>query len=223
MRSLSGLFGRSPFEPLIEHARKVHQCVSLVRPVAEAIVAGDSERLDELQHEMSKTEFEADQLKDQIRQSLPKRYFLPVNREDVAKFLSEMDKVADDTEDFAIVATFRPIVIPDDLKQDFLELVDKVLEVSELLLGVAEELAILQREAFSGPESNDVLMRIQAVCHAEWESDKLSRRIARRVYSDDSMDSVNILLIEKLCRSLTQIADHAENVGKNMRLMISRR
>jgi predicted phosphate transport protein (TIGR00153 family) len=172
---------------------------------------------------MSKTEFEADQLKDRIRQALPKRYFLPVNREDVAKFLSEMDKVADDTEDFAIIATFRQIVIPDNLKDDFLSLVDKVLEVSELLLGVAEELAILQREAFVGPESNDIVMRIQAVCHAEWESDKISRRIARTIYSDDSMNPINILLIEKLCRSLTQIADHAENVGKNMRLMIARR
>ena len=223
MRSLNGLFGRSPFEPLIEHARKVHQCVAMVRPVAEAIVAKDTDRLNELQHEMSKTEFEADQLKDSIRHTLPKRYFLPVNREDVAKFLSEMDKVADDTEDFAIVATFRPIDISGDLKDDFLALVDKVLEVSELLLGVAEELALLQREAFVGPESNEVLMRIQAVCHAEWESDKLSRRIARHIYSDDSMEAINVLLIEKLCRSLTQIADHAENVGKNMRLMISRR
>jgi predicted phosphate transport protein (TIGR00153 family) len=197
--------------------------VALVRPVADAVIARDAEMLDKLQHEMSKTEFEADQLKDRIRQALPKRYFLPVNREDVAKFLSEMDKVADDTEDFAIVATFRSIVIPDSLKDDFLALVDKVLEVSELLLSVAEELATLQREAFSGPESNDVLMRIQDVCHAEWESDKLSRRIARHIYSDESMNPINILLIEKLCRSLTQIADHAENVGKNMRLMISRR
>ena len=223
MRSLHGLFGRSPFEPLIDHARKVHECVAMVRPVAEAIIARDAETLDKLQHEMSKTEFEADQLKDRIRHALPKRYFLPVNREDVAKFLSEMDKVADDTEDFAIIATFRSIAIPDDLKSDFLELVDKVLEVNELLLGVAEELALLQREAFAGPESNDVLLRIQAVCHAEWESDKLSRRIARRMYSDDSMNPIDILLIEKLCRSLTQIADHAENVGKNMRLMIARR
>ena len=77
------IFGRSPFKPLVEHARKVHECVSMIRPVAEAILAGDTKKLAELQHEMSKTEFEADQLKDQIRQNLPKRYFLPVRRRDV--------------------------------------------------------------------------------------------------------------------------------------------
>ena len=65
MWNLSVLFGRSPFESLVGHARKVHECVALVRPVAEAILASDEQRLADLQHEMSKTEYEADQLKDQ--------------------------------------------------------------------------------------------------------------------------------------------------------------
>ena len=99
MRSLSEIFGHSPFEPLVEHARKVHQCVSMVGPVAEAIIADDKKRLGELQHQMSRTEYEADQLKDRIRQRLPKRYFLPVSRGDVAKFLTEMDKIADGAKD----------------------------------------------------------------------------------------------------------------------------
>jgi len=93
MQNLSGLFGRSPFEPLVEHARKVHECVALVRPVAEAVLAGDADRIKDLQHEMSKAEYTADQIKDNARQSLPNRYFLPVNREDVARFLAAMEKM----------------------------------------------------------------------------------------------------------------------------------
>ena len=223
MRTLEGIFGRSPFEPLVEHARKVHQCVGMVRPVAEAIIAGDRDRLNELQHEMSKTEYEADQLKDRVRQSLPKRYFLPVSREDVARFLSEMDKIADYAEDFAIIATFRRIELPEALHKDFLALVGKVLEVSETLLGVAEELAGLQKEAFTGPESDDVLMKVQQVCHAEWESDKVSRRFARQCFSSPDVDPVSLIILDKLCYSLNCLADHAENVGKNVRLMILRK
>jgi len=34
---------------------------------------------------------------------------------------------------------------------------------------------------------------------------------------------VTIILLEKLCKALTAVADHAENVGKNLRLMIARR
>ena len=223
MRNLSGIFGRSPFEPLVEHARKVHECVVLIRLIAEAVLAGDQERLRDLQHQMSKTEYEADLLKDRIRQDLPHRYFLPVNRDDVARFLSQMDKIADDAEDFAVVATLRPIKVPEELRTDFLALVEKVLQVSELLLNVAEHVAQLQKEAFVGPDANDVLGKIKQVCQMEWESDKFSRKLARHFYGMLDLDPVTIMILEKLSRALSGIADHTENVGKNIRLMITRK
>jgi len=222
MASIFGIFGKSPFEPLVEHARKVNACVALVRPIADAILAGDMDALAELQHQMSKTEYEADLLKDQIRQSLPPRYFLPVDREDVARFLAQMDRVADDAQDFAIVATFRRLDLPQDFGEDFLALVNQVVKVCESLLDLAERLAHLQRESFSGPDADDVLMRIQQVAHMEWESDKLSRKFARRFFSTPGLDPVVIMLLDKLCRALGGIANHAENVGKNLRLMIIR-
>jgi len=223
MRSVLEVFGRSPFEPLVEHARKVHACVELVRPIAEAVLAGDMERLNELQHEMSRTEYEADQLKDAVREKLPKRYFLPVNREDVVQFLRQMDKMADDAEDFAVVATFRPLRLPESLRAHFLGLVDKVVQVSESLLELAEHLAQLQKESFTGPGAEVVLKKIRQVCHMEWESDKLSRRLARHYYAEPGVEPTAVLLLDKLCQALGGIADHAENVGKNLRLMITRK
>jgi len=223
MLSLASLFGRSPFLPLVAHARKVHECVAMIRPIAEAILADDMDKLTALQHEMSKTEYEADQIKDSVRHQLPKRYFLPVRRGDVMKFLAEMDKIADHAEDFSIIATFRALRLPAELGEEFLALVDKVVQVSESLLGVAEELAELQKEAFVGREADDVLRKIQQVCHMEWESDKLNRKLARKVYTRDDLDAVTLILLGKLCRALARLADHAENVGKSMRLMILRR
>ncbi len=223
MINLFGIFGRSPFVLLIEHARKVHDCVALVRPAAEAVVAADLDRLEELQHEMSKTEYEADQIKDRIRERLPRRYFLSVNRDDVARFLSEVDRIADAAEDFLVAATFRAIQLPQELHADFLGLVDKVVSISETLLGVAEHLSQLQKEAFVGAEAEDVLDKIQEVCHMEWESDKLSRKLARHYYTALEDRPVDIMVLDKLCRSLAGIADHAENVGKSLRLMISRK
>jgi hypothetical protein len=217
------VFGKSPFEPLVEHARKVHDCVKLVRPIADAILAGDTQRLNELQFQMSKTEYEADQLKDQIRENLPSRYFLPVNREDMARFLAQMDRIADDAQDFSIVATFRKVEIPKEYHEEFLALVDKVVQVSETLLSLAEKLALLQKEAFSGPDADRVLDTIRDVAHMEWETDKLSRKLARHYYGSLNMDCFTILLIDKFCGALGGIANHAENVGKNLRLMIVRK
>lgn len=223
MRDLSGLFGQSPFGPLVEHARKVHECVKLIRPIADAIIAGETTRIRELQHEMSRTEFEADQIKDQARQTLPSRYFLPVNRDDVANFLRQMDRIADDAEDFAVAATLRTLKFPDTLKDEFLALVDKVVQVSEQLLDVAEHLAELQKEAFTGSGAQEVLRKIEQVCYMEWESDKLSRKLARHYYAIEDIDPITVIILEKLSANLRGIADHAENVGKNLRLMIIRK
>ena len=55
----------------------------------------------------------------------------------------------------------------------------------------------------------------------EWECDKLSRAFARQYYGAEGLDTVTIILVEKLCRALTSLADHAENVGKDLRLMIA--
>lgn len=223
MQSINQLFGESPFKHMVDHVRKIHQCVKLIRPIAESIVAGETEKLRALQDDMSRTEYEADQLKDEIRQSLPRRFFLPVNRDDILGFVRQLDRMADDAEDFAVVSTFRRLDIPADLQPDFMALVDKVVQVSETLLDVAEDLAQLQKESFEGPDAQRVLDKIQQVCHMEWESDKLSRRCARHYYSAEGLDAVTIILLEKLCKALTGIADHAENVGKNLRLMIIRR
>ena len=223
MFNLGRLFGRSPFEPLVRHARKVHECVGLIHPVAEAIIARDAKRLLELQHEMSRTEYEADQLKDAVRQSLPHRYFLPVDRDDVARFLTAMDKIADGAEDFAISATLGELTLSQELQGEFMALVEKVLQLSESLLGVAEHLAELQKEAFVGPGADEVLREIQQVCHMEWETDKLGRKLARRYYADLRDDPVAIMLLEKLSLALGRIADYAENVGKSLRLMIARK
>jgi len=223
MRTLINLFGESPFEHLVQHARKIHECVELIRPITEAILAGDAPRIRDLQGQVSKTEYEADLLKDNIRQILPKRFFLPVAREDILNYVRQLDRMGDDAEDFAVVATFRKIVVPPEMQPDFMALVNKVLQVSEALLYVADHLATLQKESFEGTEAEVVLDKIKQICHMEWESDRLSRAFARRYYALEGLDAVTIILLEKLCRALTSIADHAENVGKSLRLMILHR
>ena len=223
MRTLMNLFGESPFEHLVQHARKIHECVKLIRPITEAILSGDAPRIRDLQGQVSKTEYEADLLKDNIRQILPKRFFLPVAREDIMNYVSQLDRMGDDAEDFAVVATFRKIVVPPEMQPDFMALVNKVLQVSEALLYVADHLATLQKESFEGAEAEVVLDKIKQICHMEWESDRLSRAFARRYYALEGLDAVTIILLEKLCRALTSIADHAENVGKSLRLMILHR
>ncbi|MBM4143355.1 MAG: TIGR00153 family protein [Lentisphaerae bacterium] len=222
MKTLDQLFGRSPFEFMVDHARKVHECVNRIRPIADAMTSGDMDRLHYLQEEVSKTEYEADRMKEAIRQQLPRRFFLPVAREDILNFVRQLDKMGDGAEDFAVIATFRRLDMPADVQKDFLALVDKTVETNEALLKLAEHLAVLQKEDFEGVNADKVLEKVDEVCRLEWETDRLSQLCARRYYAADGLDPITVIILDKLCRALTNVADHAENVGKNIRLMIIR-
>ncbi|MDI6774795.1 MAG: DUF47 family protein [Verrucomicrobiota bacterium] len=153
---------------------------------------------------------------------MPRQLFLPVARDDLLSFVRQLDRMGDGVEDFGVVATFRKLEIPRDLQPEFSALVNKVIQVSEALLAAAEGLAQLQKTAFEGAEAEHVLTSIQEVCRLEWESDLLSREFGRHCYSIPGLDPIVIMLLDKLCRTLTGIADHAENVGKSLRLMILR-
>src|SRR5690606_23053950 len=83
VRSILGLFAKSPFGPLAEHTQRVHDTVVLLRPLMEAFIEGDWARTQEIYERISRLEHDADVIKNDIRDHLPKSLFLPVDRGDV--------------------------------------------------------------------------------------------------------------------------------------------
>ncbi len=224
MGLLDKLIGKTPFGILVAHTQKVHACVELIRPLADALLAEDYARIDELHHEMSRTEHEADILKDEIRQHLTQRHFFSVGQEDLRRYLARQDDVADAAEDFAVVLRLRQTRLHPELKEDFLAFVDKVIECSERLLEAAEELNLLAETAFTGAEAKRVLDMLQGVSEREFESDKLQRRFARHYYQiEDQLDPVTIMMYEKYCNTLGKAANKAEGTAKYLRNMIEAR
>ena len=71
MNIIQELFGRSPFGPLVEHTKKVHECVEMIRPLMEALVGEDYDEIRRLQDKVSRLEYEADTIKHNVREHLP--------------------------------------------------------------------------------------------------------------------------------------------------------
>ena len=95
MGLLGKFFGPSPFGQLHEHTKKVHECVELLKPLLEALLAEAQERIEELHHQMSRTEYEADQIKSKLREEIGNLYFLSVGENEINCFLTYQDDVAD--------------------------------------------------------------------------------------------------------------------------------
>ena len=91
MTILDMLFKKSPFGPIIEHSKKVQECIELINPVIKAWLREDWDEIERLRYEISRKENEADKLKISIRSGLPKSLFYPVPRGDLLRILSNQD------------------------------------------------------------------------------------------------------------------------------------
>ena len=224
MGVLGKLFARSPFVDLQEHAKKVHECVELLRPLSDALLAEDYDKIEELHNLMSKTEHEADQIKTELRDRISRMYFLSVGRLELSQFLAYLDDVADTAEDFAVLLLLRRTKVPNDLQPDFRALVEQVINVSEQLMHLTDRLSALAEAAFGGEEAQEMLKAIENIGQEEWKADRLERKFARHVYSmEDKIDPITILFLDKYCKTLSRVSNNAEKTAKYLRLIIRKR
>ncbi|HEX6941039.1 MAG TPA: TIGR00153 family protein [Longimicrobiales bacterium] len=224
MRSILGLFARSPFGPLVKHSERVHDTVVLIRPLFEAFAAGDWEKTEELYGRIAELEHDADLVKNDIRDHLPKSLFLPVDRGDVLKFLKEQDRIADDAEDLGVLLTLRRTPMPESLREEVFALVDAVVRASERWYQVARELPMLQEASFTGPEVDRILGMVNEVAALEREADELQAAATKRLFEHESeIGAVSVMMWFNIVRVLGAIANHAENTADLLRLMLARR
>jgi len=224
MGILEKFFAPSPFIQLHEHAKKVHECVELIRPLANALLAEDYDKIEKLHDVMSKTEHEADEIKTELRDKLTKMYFLSIGQNELSRFLAYQDDIADAAEDFAVVLYLRKTKIPQELKADFLAFVEQVISVSQRLMNLENEISTLAEAAFTGEEAENVLKGINKIGEEEWKADRLERKFARRFYSmEDKLDPITIIFLDKYCKRLSAISNNAEKTAKYLRLIIRKK
>jgi hypothetical protein len=221
MSIISKLFGKSPFEPLYQHMLKVKECVDLVRPLMDAFLNEEDKKVEGFAKKIFKAEHEADLVKKELRNQLPKSIFLPVARGDLLRFLKEQDHIADSAEDLAVLITLRKTRVPEELKEELKDFVDKVLVTYEMAMRVSSEIKLLAETSFSGTEAHKVTQLIEELKVDEWEADKAQMIAAKKLFSiEEKLDPITLLMLMNIFKELGILANHAENAGDQMRMML---
>ncbi len=81
--------------------RVVISCTEKLPSLFEAVLAGQQDQVEVIQKEIFRIEAEADTLKREVRQHLPRTILLPVNRADLIDLLTMQDKISHATQDIA--------------------------------------------------------------------------------------------------------------------------
>ncbi len=221
MNIIQDLFGKSPFGPLVEHTKKVHECVEMLKPLMKALVNEEYEEIHKIQDNISRLEYEADTIKHDVREHLPRRYFMPVERVELERFISSQDKIADKAEDFAVILTLRKTKLHTEIIGEFFDFLDQIFQCTGTLLGAATELKNLAEVSFSGAEARHVLDILHGLNEEEWKADRMARSLSKHIYRlEDQVDPITIIFWEKMLLTLGAIANEAENAGDMLRTMI---
>lgn len=222
MPIIKDLFKVSPFEPLRHHMKAVMECVSFVRPMYEAVRDGRYDELQAVAKKVFKTEHKADIIKNEIRQTIPKRFFLPVYRGDLLGYIKLQDDMADSVEDLAVLLTIKKLALPEPLVESTFEYIDKVLEVCGRTRDIADYLPTLVEGDMVGEEAERALSMVADVEKAEWEADRLQYTLSQKLFAlEDEIRATDILLWFRIFGELGQLANFAEKTGDRLRRMLA--
>jgi len=220
--SILDLFAKSPFKPMQEHMKVVLHAVQQLTPLLEALIAGDTARLDDARRHIDALEGDADRLKNDLRAHLPKRLLLPVDRRDLLEILNLQDTIADLCQDVAGLLVEREMPVPEPMRAPLLDLargVEKTCTHSAQVIFRLDELLEL---GFRGREADRVEQMIDELGRLEGETDELESRLIKIVFKLESeMSAVSVMLWYQLVRWIGNMADCGEKVGNRVRLLIA--
>ena len=219
--SFTSLFYESPFKKLKDHADKVKECAWMFKRAVECYVEQDCEEFDKLTEDVAKLESQADWLKRNLRNHLPRGLLMPVDKFVLIDCLREQDHVLDNVEEALYWLSFKPEAgIAEELVGDFLHLVDAVIPAIEKLPDMSEQAIIYFKN--STEENRAKLKSIIGDIHqAEKEADHLELELKKQAFAV-LKDPVEIFHVVRLVEIVANIADDAQNASDRMRTMIAR-
>ena len=211
---------RSPFDGLLAHAHKARESVNKLKEAVECYAEERYEEFQELAEEILKLENEADWIKGNIRNHLPRGIFMPVGKTEFLACLKQQDDILDLAEDAVIWLGFHKSKIPEEIKQPFLHHVSEVVEIVNTLEDV-----IVDVRTLLGPISRDRRKKVKEILKdihlKERKTDESQHELAKKLFALGGDFSAAYHLLHATL-TISQIADHAENAADIIRVMLAR-
>jgi len=214
---------KSPFGQLLEHMCKVEECVDVLHKGLKNYYRGNYKSFSNVADQVAQLEHEADLIKGNIRNHLPKTIFMPVDKGKFLWALREQDKILDHAENLAKMLDMRHTKIPKELENDFQIHVDLVLKTVHKMEEAVENIKDLIETSFVKREREQTKEFIYEVHQFEREADIKRYKITKGIYKlEKKLAPMDVYHLIKIVDWVDDIADHAENVADWLRSMIAK-
>lgn len=221
MLTILNLFGRSPFAPLRSHMETVARCVHKLPALFDALEMQNHALVEKIASEISDLEHQADLIKNDIRNHLPKSLYLPIDRTQLLEILAIQDHLADKAEDIAVLSTLKTIELFPSFKEEFKLFLSQNIQTFDGAELIVKELHELIETSFGGREAEKVRAMVEEVAYREHEVDLIQRQLLKIVFSSDNqMTFTSFYQWQKIIECVACLSNLAENLADRVRMTL---
>ena len=167
---------------------------------------GDVEEYQDSFKEINGLENSADDFQRDIKYKLYKYMLIPEARGDVLALLEDIDNIVDHIKKLLVQLSIENPYVPDDINEDFIELIEMVNNSVEALLKCV-------RAYFEN--ISKVEEHVNNVHYYENKADKVEDRIKRKVFNSDEVQTYSKRVhIRYFVEKIAEISDRAETISE---------
>lgn len=228
MQVWTKLFAKSPFKPLIKHAEVVLEAVGTLEKALGAWERGEYEKMREYARRVDDLEDFADRIKEEIRDSLSSKLFMPVNRGDILGYLEMQDKIADAAENTAKWLLVRdPNDTPEDLKGEVRSLIMKMsqesIKAAKLVYEAIVQMDRVIESGFGEKEIEREYEIIKEIESVEHKIDELDTKFMEIIFKNSSRLEWGLgMYLLNIAKTISNISDKAKDAAERIRLMMNK-
>lgn len=222
MKSITKLFGRSPFVHVVEHGAKVEECLSKLTGVISMVFeGGEPEKIKAAAIEVADLETEADAIRNKIHEALSGKLLLSVSRGELFDIVEQQDSMADRAEEIAASFTFRPLPLPEAISAEVKRFAAIVLQNCAIAAGVVSKFELLIESSFANRDTGTVLKLINELRERDDPTRDAGLAATRKVYgADQALSPVEIMLWIKIIGLLDDLSGFADCTANGLRIVI---
>ncbi len=222
MINFGSIFGKSPFNPMQQHMIKALEAIAPLKAFFEALYLEDYSRVREICEQVFEAEDAADQIKNEIRNSLPRSLFMSIDRRDLLEILNLQDDIADTSQDIVSLLELRRMSLPKEMQSDIIDLISTVEETCIMAQNVLQQVDYIFQFEHSDQEIEKIMFMIEEISTHETKTDEIGIRLNKQLFSlQKGMDPTDVMFWFKIFNWITGIADFAEQIANRLRLMIT--
>ena len=218
-----GMLADSPFSGLQEHMSLGNQATAELENFLKAISQSDWNTAAECREKIVKLENQADEIKNTIRNNLPKSLFMSVSRQDLLDLVFTMDGIPNAAKDISGVMIGRKMELPKEVAEDFMSCSKAAIKAANQASDAIRKVDEMQKRGFGSHDAsvlNELVIELERI---EKENDELEIALRNKFFEHEKQyDPVEVMFFYDVINKIGSLADISQTVGHLLVRLVSK-